>query len=90
MDATPAPAFERFITRRERLLRRYDEVHTALEAWISAHRSAGIPMAELAHFEGLLGERRSLLEELMDADDEMLDAVLIQNGLARTESRIVR
>jgi hypothetical protein len=88
MDATSA--LERFITRRERLLMRFDEVRAALDVWIAAHRGAGIPITELAHFEGLLGERRSILQQLMELDDEMLDTVLLlQTGMTRADPTVV-
>jgi hypothetical protein len=88
MDATSA--LERFITRRERLLMRFDEVRAALDVWIAAHRSVGIPITELAHFEGLLGERRSILQQLMELDDEMLDTVLLlQTGMTRADPTVV-
>jgi len=65
--------------------RRLLELRAALDVWIAAHRGLGIPIAELAHFEGLLAERRSALEELLSIDDELLDTVLtLQNSLART------
>jgi hypothetical protein len=80
VDATPA--LERFISRRERLLVRFDAVRASLDVWIGEHRDIGIPIAECAYFEGLLGERRSVLEALINIDDELLNHVLqLQNGM---------
>jgi hypothetical protein len=89
MDATPA--LERFITRRERCLARFDKVRSALDVWVAEHRVAGTPIAEYAYFEGLLGERRTALEELLAIDDELLDYFLLaQNNMTRPEPAIDR
>jgi hypothetical protein len=76
------PVFTNFLERRARILGHLDTTRVQVDAWIDAHLTAPASITELAQLEGLLAERRNLLDELLKLDDSLLDhlVVLLGNG----------
>jgi len=72
--------FSRFAERRARLMERLDSSRTHVDAWIEAHRNAKATISELAQLEGLLAERRNMLDELVKLDDSLLDHLVVLLG----------
>ena len=74
------PVFERFVERRSRLLDRLDTTRIQFDAWIESHKALPANVADLAHLEGLLAERRNTLDDLLKLDDSLLDHLVILLG----------
>jgi hypothetical protein len=74
------PVFKNFVERRARVLRHLDSTRTQFDAWLEAHRAEAASVAHLAQLEGLLAERRNLLDELLKLDDSLLDHLVILLG----------
>ena len=74
------PVFTRFIERRERILGHLDTTRVQFDAWIEAHKAQAASISDLAQLEGLLAERRNMLDELLKLDDSLLDHLVILLG----------
>jgi len=72
--------FSRFIERRARLMEHLDSSRVQFDAWIDAHKGQPASISDLAQFEGLLGERRNLLDELLKLDDSLMDHLVVLLG----------
>lgn len=75
--------FDNFVRRRERLNLTLDEGRGQLDQWIDSHRDKSATLPELAFFEGLLADRRRVLEDLLKLDDSMLDHLVSILGKSR-------
>ena len=72
--------FSRFTERRARLMDQLDSSRVQFDAWIEAHKLQPASISDLAQFEGLLGERRNLLDELLKLDDSLMDHLVVLLG----------
>ena len=72
--------FSRFAERRARLMERLDSSRTHVDAWIEAHMATKVTITELAQLEGLLAERRNMLDELLKLDDSLLEHLVVLLG----------
>jgi hypothetical protein len=64
--------YERLVSVRRRLRDRITETRDDLDSWIEAHSDRRPTMTELAHLGGILAERRSLLDQMLKAEDDLL------------------
>jgi hypothetical protein len=80
------PVFSRFLERRERLLNHLDSSRVQFDDWIERHRTLSASIADLAHFEGLLAERRNALDELLKLDDSLLDHLVVLLGRSSSQA----
>jgi hypothetical protein len=73
--------FNRFVERRAQINEELDSSRVEVDAWIEMHRDGVDNIAELATLEGLLAQRRELLERLARLDDSFMNYLLqIRNG----------
>ena len=72
--------FTRFIERRERVMNQLDSSRVKFDAWIEAHKGQPASITDLAQFEGLLAERRNMLDELLKLDDSLMDHLVVLLG----------
>jgi len=78
--ADVAPRLQSFWTRRNRLLVHLDEIRDQIDAWFIDPATTVPTMLQLAELEGLLGQRKSLLTDLVKLDDEMLETLVTIRG----------
>jgi hypothetical protein len=78
--ADVAPRLQQFWTRRHRLLRILDDLRQQIDDWFLDPASTVPTMHQLAELEGLLAERKSLLDDLVKLDDEMLETLVTIRG----------
>jgi hypothetical protein len=57
-----------------------DSSRTVLDNWIDAHRKQQASITDLAQLEGLLAERRNMLDELAKLDDSLLEHLVVLLG----------
>ena len=74
------PVFTRFVERRQRILGHLDTTRVQVDSWIEAHKSQAASISDLAQLEGLLAERRNMLDELLKLDDSLLDHLVVLLG----------
>ena len=74
--------FSRFIERRARLMDHLDSSRVHFDASIETHKLTAATISDLAQFEGLLAERRNMLDELLKLDDSLMDHLVILLGRA--------
>jgi hypothetical protein len=61
-------------------MERLDSSRVQVDEWIDAHKEQRASVTELAQLEGLLAERRSLLDELLRLDDSLLERLVVLLG----------
>ena len=64
--------YETFVTSRQRLLDSLGISRDALTDWIELHRTLDVSLMDLATLEGLLGERKRGLEQLLELDERFM------------------
>jgi hypothetical protein len=74
------PVFARFVERRSRLLESLDGGRTRVDEWLEEHKTKRPNITALAYLEGLIAERRSMLEELMVLDESLLEHLVVLLG----------
>ena len=79
------PVFTRFVERRARLLDRLDTTRVQFDAWIDKHKTLQAHVADLAQLEGMLAERRNMLDELLKLDDSLLDHLVVLLGRGKAQ-----
>jgi len=75
-----APRLQSFWTRRNRLLVHLDEIRAQIDEWFLDPSTTVPTMLELARLEGLLAQRKVLLTDLVNLDDEMLETLVTLRG----------
>ena len=75
-----APRLQAFWLRRNRLLARIEELGTQIDAWFMDPANAAPTMHALAELEGLLASRKTMLNDLVVLDDEMLTTLVKVRG----------
>ncbi len=78
--------FTSFISSRNRLMESLDAERKELERWLDSHRVGQASIAELAHLQGLLEERRRHLAQLLKLDDDLLDHLVSVLGTRAVSS----
>ena len=76
-----APRLQSFWTRRNRLLVHLDEIRAQIDEWFLDPSTTVPTMLELARLEGLLAQRKVLLTDLVNLDDEMLETLVTLRGV---------
>ena len=71
-----SPVLHNFFARRERLINELATTGRQLTLWYEARRHSEPTLRELASLEGMLAERRYLLERLVKLDVDMLDHLI--------------
>jgi len=74
------PLLQQFFARRERLIEVLNRTALKVTEWYEHRREAEPSIQELALLEGMLAERRTLLESLMKLDDDMLTELVKLRG----------
>jgi hypothetical protein len=77
------PVFKAFIERRTRIMTRLDSSRVQVDRWLDAHKTMAPSISDLAQLEGLMAERRNLLDELLKLDDSLLDHLVVLLGRGR-------
>ena len=72
--------FSRFTERRARLMDHLDSSRVKVDQWIDTHKSERASITQLAQLEGLLAERRNMLDELLKLDDSLLEHLVVLLG----------
>ena len=80
MAEDAAPRLQSFWTRRNRLLVHLDEIRAQIDEWFLDPSTTVPTMLELARLEGLLAQRKVLLTDLVNLDDEMLETLVTLRG----------
>jgi hypothetical protein len=78
--ADVAPRLQTFWARRNRLLVHLDELRDKIDAWFLDPSTTVPTMHQLAELEGLLAQRKSMLTDLVELDDEMLETLVTVRG----------
>jgi hypothetical protein len=81
------PQFARFIDRRETLNEHLDVTRAQVDAWIATHEVGEPTVADLAHLEGLLAQRRDYLAQLAELDDTFMNHLLELREQQRSAQR---
>ena len=75
MTLHDAPEFIMFIEQRRELNERLDATRVQIDHWITAYEFPS-PIMQIAVLEGMLIERRDLLQDLAKLDDAFIDYLL--------------
>jgi hypothetical protein len=78
--ADVAPRLQQFWTRRHRLLTVLDDLRRQIDDWFLDPATTVPTISQLAVLEGLLAQRKSLLNDLVSLDDEMLETLVALRG----------
>jgi hypothetical protein len=78
--------YRRFVQRRAFLNTRLAETGADVDAWIQTHEGVQPALSQLGLLEGLLSERRNLLRELADLDDDFVTYMLRRDDQRRDPS----
>ena len=78
-----------FFKRRAKLLAELDAARAEIDAWLAVHFNANADLKDLAFLEGLLGERRDLLTQLLHLDESAIEDLIRLRGGGETLSRSV-
>jgi len=79
------PVFTRFVERRARILDRLDTTRVQFDDWIATHKTLPANVTHLAQLEGLLAERRNMLDDLLKLDDSLLDHLVVLLGRGKRQ-----
>ena len=78
--ADVAPRLQEFWVRRQRLLTTLDDIRARIDDWFLDPKATLPTMLQLAELEGLLAHRKSMLNDLVKLDDEMLETLVAIRG----------
>lgn len=74
------PLLNTFFAKRERLIAELQASARRVNAWWAEREESDPTLHELARLEGLLAERRMLLEQMIKLDDDMLGRLVEARG----------
>ena len=61
-------------------MERLDASRIRVDNWIESHKTGRANVTDLAQLEGLLAERRTMLDELLKLDDSLLEHLVVLLG----------
>jgi hypothetical protein len=76
LEIARSPEFEQFVRRRRLLNDKLAESGARVDDWINEHERKAPAMIDLAYFQGLLEQRRTLLTDLASLDDSFVTYLL--------------
>jgi hypothetical protein len=76
-------SFQRYTEARRRYYQRIDEIRAAVDAWLDQHADGEPTLGEIGHLLGLIEERKSILAQLNEIEDSVVDRLIERQRISK-------